>query len=111
MSNKATQFKKGNCANPKGRPKGSKHVLAADYLNALSADFAKHGSKAIAKLREKDLSVYMRLVAALVPKDFRIEKDITHYVINAEPELSIEQWRELHMLKNVKEIKELTHNQ
>ena len=104
-------WKPGESGNPKGRPKGSKHELASDYLKALQRDFHQHGEKVIAKVRERDPSTYMRLVAALVPKDFRVEKDITHFVINAEPELTIEQWRTLHQLKNVKDIKEIEHLQ
>lgn len=105
------QFKKGQIANPKGRPKGSKHKLATDYLEALSVDFARHGQKAIVDLRKKHLDVYMRLVGSLVPKDFRVEKDIVHYVVNAQPELTVDQWRKLHQLGNVKDIKEIEHIQ
>jgi len=106
-----TAWKKGQSGNPKGRPKGSKHKLAEDYLGALSVDFARHGQKAIVDLRVKHLDVYMRLIAGLVPKDFVVEKEITHYVVNAVPELSVEQWRKLHQLNNIKDIKEIEHIQ
>lgn len=41
--------------------------LAQDFATALAADFAEHGAKAIAVLRETKLDVYLRLVAAVEP--------------------------------------------
>ncbi len=94
MARKDTQFKKGN----PGRPKGSKNAITKAYLDAITADFYKHGKSVIERVRERQPDVYLRLVAQLVPKDVVLETQFTHFVINAEPELTVEQWREKHAL-------------
>jgi hypothetical protein len=48
-------------ADPQGR-------IATPFLDALAADFARHGAAAIARLREEDPVNYLRICAALVPK-------------------------------------------
>ena len=95
MARHDTQFKKGN----PGRPKGSKNVITVAYLNAIAADFKKHGKQVIETVRKKQPDVYLKLVAQLVPKDVVLETDVRHFVINAEPELTVEQWREKHGLQ------------
>ncbi len=94
MARRDTQFKKGN----PGRPKGSKNKITQAYLDAITEDFYKHGKQVIETVRVKQPDVYLRLVAQLVPKDVVLETDIQHFVINAEPELTVEQWREKHRL-------------
>jgi hypothetical protein len=39
--------------------------LADDFAQTLAADFAQHGTAAIATLRETKLDTYLRLVAAI----------------------------------------------
>ena len=94
MARQSTQFKKGN----PGRPKGSKNKINKAYLDAITEDFYKHGKQVIETVREKQPDVYLKLVAQLVPKDVVLETDVRHFVINAEPELTIDQWREKHRL-------------
>jgi len=94
MAQKDTRFKKGN----PGRPKDSKNKITRAYLNAITEDFRKHGKQVIETVRLKQPDVYLRLVAQLVPKDVVLETDIRHYVINAEPELTVEQWRDKHRI-------------
>ena len=94
MARHDTHFKKGN----PGRPKGSKNKITKAYLDAITDDFHKHGKKAIETVRERQPDVYLKLVAQLVPKDVVLETDVRHFVINAEPELTVEQWREKHRL-------------
>jgi hypothetical protein len=94
MARHNTQFKKGN----PDRPRGSKNKITKAYLDAITDDFYKHGKQVIETIRIKQPNVYLRLVAQLVPKDVVLETDIRHYVINAEPELTVEQWREKHRL-------------
>lgn len=94
MASKDTRFKKGN----PGRPKGSKNAITVAYLNAIAADFRKHGKQVIETVRKTHPAVYLKLVAQLVPRDVVLETDVRHYVINAEPELTVQQWREKHGL-------------
>jgi len=94
MAQKDTQFKKGN----PGRPKGSKNQITKAYLNAITADFYKHGKSVIEAVREKQPDVYLKLVAQLLPKDVVLESEVRHFVINAEPELTTRQWQEKHGL-------------
>ncbi len=72
MGSKETQFKAGNSGGP-GRPKGSKNKVTKAYLKALTEDFVAHKTEVLERLREKDLAVYMRLVAQLVPKDLDVK--------------------------------------
>ena len=65
-------FKPGQSGNPKGRPKGARNRLGTQFLEALEADFNKHGAQAIALVREKKPEVYMRVVADLLPKEANI---------------------------------------
>jgi len=52
-----------------GRPPGSRNRLAEDFLSALSADWYKHGPAAIAMVRVKNPTAYVRVVAGLVQRD------------------------------------------
>ena len=58
------QFKAGN----PGRPKGSRNKLGEHFIAALCADFEEHGTSVIARVREEDPAVYLRVVAGLVPQ-------------------------------------------
>ena len=94
MPREDTQFKKGHS----GRPKGSKNKVSKAYLQAINDDFQMHGKKAIETVRKEHPDAYLRLVAQLVPKDVVLEGDIRQFVINAQPELTLEQWQEQHGL-------------
>jgi Family of unknown function (DUF5681) len=65
-------FKPGQSGNPKGRPKGARNRIGTQFLEALEADFNKHGAQAIALVREKKPETYMRVVADLLPKEANI---------------------------------------
>jgi len=85
-------LKKGDVLNPKGRPKGSKNKLSEKFLKALSDDFQDNGKKAIETMREKYPDRYCVMIAGLLPKEARIESDGKSWVINAGPDLTIEDW-------------------
>ncbi|OYV74777.1 MAG: hypothetical protein B7Z66_15285 [Chromatiales bacterium 21-64-14] len=58
-------FKKGEG----GRKLGSRQYIAKAFLDALRADFDKHGAAALAKMRDEDPSTYIRMVARLLPTE------------------------------------------
>ena len=59
-----------------GKPRGSRHQLTAHFMTTLYNDFREHGVEVIAKVRETDPSIYLRIVAALVPKEVKIERPL-----------------------------------
>ena len=65
-------WQKGQSGNPKGRPKGSRNKLSQAVIEAWCADFDKHGSGVIEKLRTSEPSTYARIAASLVPKDIEV---------------------------------------
>jgi hypothetical protein len=64
-------FKPGNPGG--GRPKGSRNKLGEAFIEALHADFNEHGEVAIQTMRTADPSGYVRVIAGLLPKEFKIE--------------------------------------
>lgn len=78
-------FEPGNNANPFGRPKGSRNKLGEAFIEALHEDFAKGGIKAIERVRTEDPAAYMRVVAGILPKEFKIEttSDLTDEQLDA----------------------------
>ena len=56
-----------------GKPKGARHALGEAFVKALHDDFVKHGVETIAKVREDKPDAYVKVVASLLPKEFKIE--------------------------------------
>ena len=85
MSNKDTQFKPGNKAG-KGRKKGSKNRLTRAYLKDLYEIYSEGGKEALRRLCEERPDAFLKLPAALVPKDLDVKYsgDITVQVVNYE---------------------------
>lgn len=61
----AHQFKVGN----PGRPKGSRNKLGEDFVAALAEDFAANGKQAIETVRTEKPDAYLKVIAAVVPKE------------------------------------------
>ena len=62
-------WKPGQSGNPAGRPKGARSKLSEDFFKALSADFAKHGIKALETMRKDKPQDYIRAIASLQSKE------------------------------------------
>jgi hypothetical protein len=60
----------GNAA---GRPKGSRNKLSEEFIAALNEDFERHGKAVIETVRKTKPADYLRIVAALVPKEFSVQ--------------------------------------
>ena len=65
-----------------GRPKGSRNRHSENFLAAFASDFEKHGPAVIAKVREEQPSVYLRIAADLLPREATLDVnvDILHDV-------------------------------
>lgn len=66
-------FKPGQSGNPAGRPKGSRSKLGEAFIAALHDDFEQHGVSVIETVRIEKPDQYMKVVASLLPKEFKIE--------------------------------------
>ena len=74
------KFKPGQSGNPKGRPPGSKNKLGEKFLKALHDDFKKHGIASIEKMRAEDPGSYIKVIAALTPK--QVDSNVNHNASN-----------------------------
>lgn len=77
-------FAPGNPGGP-GRPKGSRNKLGEAFIEALHDDFNQHGVTAIETMRAADPGGYVRVIAGLLPKEFKIEttSDLTDEQLDA----------------------------
>jgi hypothetical protein len=68
-----------------GRPKGSRNKLGEAFIEALHADFQTEGVSAIQTMRTSDPGGYVRVIAGLLPKEFKIEttSDLTDEQLDA----------------------------
>ena len=77
LQNLREPWKPGESGNPNGRPKSVKNLINENFLRDLLNSWEKSGVKALEKLADKDVSSYVRIVAALVPKEFVINEGET----------------------------------
>lgn len=75
-SSKPWQFKKGNNANPAGRPVGSRNKLGEKFVADVLAAWEREGPAVLAAMIEKRPWAFANLVAQIIPKEFNIDKDL-----------------------------------
>ncbi len=80
----------GYTANPAGRAPGSRNRLSEAFITALCADFEENGAEAIAEMRLTDPSGYVKVVAALQPKEVEAELNEDNNINN----MSLEELRD-----------------
>lgn len=68
-----------------GKPKGSRHALGEAFIKALHDDFQEHGVATIEKVRAEKPDAYVKVIASLLPKEFKIEttSDLTDEQLDA----------------------------
>lgn len=64
-NSEATRFQPGN----PGRPKGSRNKLGEEFIHALAVDFQENGVAAIEIARRTDPVQYLKVIAAVIPKE------------------------------------------
>lgn len=68
-----------------GRPKGSRNKLGEDFIKALAESFELHGAETIETVRLEKPDAYVKVIASLLPKEFKIEttSDLTDEQLDA----------------------------
>jgi hypothetical protein len=68
----AQKWKPGVSPNPAGRPKGSRNKLGEEFVSALLADFNEHGPSVIETVRAEQPAQYLKVIAAVIPKEVNV---------------------------------------
>ena len=66
------RWRTGVSGNPTGKLKGTRSRLSRAYVADLAKVYSKRGFKALDNLAQDDPEAFLRLVAALVPRDLKV---------------------------------------
>lgn len=89
------RFKPGN----PGRPKGSRNKLGEAFLEAVLADFEKHGVAVIERVRLEKPEQYLKVIASILPKEVHAEVTERFVARMPAPAASVEDWMAEHAPK------------
>jgi hypothetical protein len=67
-----------------GRPKGARNRLTEVFMSAIADDFAQHGMDALARVRNSDPVAYLKIVAAMVPPELALKRELEPTIDYAE---------------------------
>ena len=82
MYKNSTSYRKGQCGNPSGRPKGSRNKLTQKFLIDVEKDWKKYGKDVLESVRTSNPSVYFKIVSSLIVKDApEINQDEGHVTV------------------------------
>ena len=74
--NNRANFSPAKAAIQRDAPKGARNKLSEAFLGALADDFDEHGETVIQKVRGERPHEYLKIVAAVLPKQMQLE-DLT----------------------------------
>ena len=69
-------FQPGETGNPGGKPVGARNRLTARFLNDLAKHYEDEGHQAIKQLYESNPEGYVKVVAALLPKEVEVTRPL-----------------------------------
>ena len=81
---KPYHFKPGVSGNPNGRVKGSRNKLGEAFVSALHDDFLNHGPEVITRVRQENPAQYLKVIAAVIPREFHVKDQTFGGVSDAE---------------------------
>ena len=81
----------GQVLNPHGRPKGSRHRLAEQFVKDLNTVWQESGIEAIRRMAAIQPGRFVQVVASVLPKDIEVERQNTVIVVPAEA-TDVTQW-------------------
>lgn len=71
-----TLFKPGQSGNPRGRPKGSRNKINEAFLRDFYEAWEAFGRPALMATAWTDPAAFVKVAAALLPKEFKIETSV-----------------------------------
>jgi hypothetical protein len=81
----------GQRLNPHGRPKGSRHRLAEQFVKDLYTVWQERGIEAIRRMAAIQPGRFVQVVASVLPKDIEVERQDTVIIVPAEA-TDVAQW-------------------